>query len=68
MTTISSWIEFVDYVQKFVGDSPRLAKYLFRGQSDAEWGLEPSFSRHCQGKTIRWSIDRELHSGMSPIN
>ena len=61
MITINSWIEFVDYIQKFVGDSPRLVKYLFRGQGDAEWGLEPSFSRHCQGRTIRWSLDREYH-------
>jgi hypothetical protein len=61
MTTVSSWIEFVDYVQRFVGDSPRLAKYLFRGQNEAEWKLEPSFSRLCHDKTIRWSLDREYH-------
>lgn len=58
---VNSWTEFVNYVQKFVGDSSRLAKYLFRGQSDAEWGLVPSFGRHCKGKTIKWSIDREYH-------
>lgn len=61
MTTVNSWIEFVDYVQKFAGDSPRKSKYLFRGQGEATWGLVPSFSRYCRGKTITWSIDREFH-------
>ncbi len=54
-------MEFVEYIQKYLGDSPRLAKYLFRGQSNSDWRLNPSFSRYCEKRTIRWAIDREFH-------
>lgn len=58
---INSWSQFVSVIESIELKSQRLAKYLFRGQADSRWLLEPSFSRFVKDRTCRWALDREYH-------
>ncbi|NHM08355.1 FRG domain-containing protein [Flavobacterium sp. CYK-4] len=43
--TLSSWKYFHDYLQESLIDS---SNYIFRGQKEEEWKIEPTLIRHCR--------------------
>jgi FRG domain len=45
--TISSWKYFHDYLQESLIDSDN---YIFRGQKEESWKIEPTLIRHCREK------------------
>ena len=43
--TLTSWKYFHDYLQEFIIDSDN---YIFRGQKEETWVIEPTLIRHCR--------------------
>ena len=52
---VTSWEQFVGFVDRLDVGSPTQPAYAYRGQSDASWGLVPSLVRKCQ----RFGVDEE---------
>lgn len=57
---IESWAEFLDYLDGYMNRSIGVPRYFFRGQSNSEWGLLPSLTRHCKNRDIQWALKHEL--------
>jgi len=55
----SSWGEFILLASGFLGRSSSFPRCLFRGHSDNNWGLLPSFGRISAGQSIQWALNHE---------